>query len=222
MNQSFEINRSVGERLLNESPELLVSIDVEGDGPAGYGSLASIGAVAVTGEEFYAELTPQATTWLPECRDFLEGVGLAREYLIDHGQRIDEVGLAMRLWVDELVYHYHKTPVAVMFNAGYDWAHIDLMFALAAARHPEAFPPSGVDRQPRHNPFGIAPLDSKSLALVLDTSRWIWENTKRQKLPICVVPEIAVTHHALDDARRQLQQFYAIVGKLYLQSVHRT
>lgn len=215
---TFDDYRQVGERLMGEADELYVSIDVEGDGPAGYGSLASIGAVAATGEEFYAEVAPQKETYFSECRSFIDSLGMSREYLAKNGRALEEVGRQMRRWADELRERYGKPLVATMFNAGYDWAHIDLMFARAADAHPEAFPRRGIDGQPHCNPFGISPLDSKSLALCLDEKAWSWRATERRHLPDFVVPPVNVTHHALEDARRQLQQCYAMVGYLSARS----
>lgn len=215
---TFEEYYRIGKEVISRDDTLYVSIDVEGDGPAGYGSLASVGAVAMTGDEFYVEIAPQYETYFPECRSFLEGLGMTRSRLEVNGVPLVEAGVSMRRWADELRERYTRPLVAVMFNAGYDWAHIDLMFAKAADAYPDAFPKKGEYMQPVCNPFGIAPLDSKSLAMCLDMSRWSWRATERCNLPRQIVPDAPVTHHALEDARRQLQQLCAMVGYIHSRS----
>lgn len=211
---TFEEYYRIGKEVISRDNALYVSIDVEGDGPAGYGSLASVGAVAATGEEFYVEVSPQLDTFFPECRQFLDGLGMTREYLQAYGSAIDEAGKEMRQWCDSLSKRYRKPLVATVFNAGYDWAHIDLMFAQAARSFSEDFPRRKSCGQPNCNPFGVAPFDSKTLAICLDIPHWSWQSTERSMLPLEITPNTPVTHHALDDARRQLQQLYAMAGFL--------
>lgn len=214
-----EFYTELGKEILINSSEIFVDFDVEGDGPAGFGNLCSIGAVAPTGEEFYVVIKPQGEACLPEPRKFCDSLGLTREYLEEHGVIIEEAGRMFMQWADSLKRQYNKPAVAAAFNAGYDWAHIDLAFAKAAAMFPEDFPANSNSAQPQHNPFGIAPMDTKSLALALprddvDGVSWSWRATSKNKLPLTVNPETEFTHNALDDAKYQQKQHFAMVGLL--------
>lgn len=211
-----ELGREI---IVNRSKEIFIDFDVEGDGPAGYGSLASIGAVAPTGERFYVEVRPQTTESLLGPREFCDGLGLTHEYLEANGVSIEEAGRRFKQWVDELKQKYKKPAVAVAFNAGYDWAHIDLAFARASVVFPGDFPRKEGAKQPQHNPFGVAPFDTKSLAMALPRPHqegltWSWRETAKNNLPEEVSPDLEFTHNALEDSIYQQQQHFAMVGML--------
>lgn len=211
-----ELGREI---LTNRSPQMFIDFDVEGDGPAGFGSVCSIGAVAPTSETFYIEIQPQTMNSLTGPREFCDKLGLTREYLEQNGVSVDEAGRQFKRWVDELKHKYDKPAVAVAFNAGYDWAHIDLVFAKAANRFPDDFPSRPGSSQPSHNPFGIAPFDTKSLSMALPREdrlgiNWNWSDTSKNHLPVTVNPETEFTHNALDDAIYQQKQHFAMVGLL--------
>lgn len=207
------------EILTNRASEMFVDFDVEGDGPAGFGSLCSIGAVAPTGEEFYVEIKPQTTRFSPEARAFCDKLGLTRNYLEEHGATVEEAALLFKKWVDSLKKQYNKPAVATAFNAGYDWAHIDLAFAIGAIEYPDDFPKDPAVTSPQHNPFGVSPADTKSLGLALpregkDDISWSWRLTAKRNLPPTVNPDMPFTHNALDDAKYQQLQHFAMVGLL--------
>lgn len=211
-----ELGREI---LVNRSPEMFIDFDVEGDGPAGFGSLCSIGAVAPTGETFYVEIKPQTERFSPGARAFCDKLGLTRDYLIEHGVSVEEAGLRFNTWTKSLKEKYRKPAVATAFNAGYDWAHIDLALAVAAEEFPDEFPSNPKILSPQHNPFGIAPADTKSLALALpregqDGIAWSWKMTSKSNLPDTVNPDMPFTHNALDDAKYQQLQHFAMVGLL--------
>lgn len=215
-----ELGREI---LVQHSREMFIDFDVEGDGPAGLGSVLAIGAVAPTGETFYVEIQRQTRSSLPGPREFCDKLGLTDEYLIDHGVPAIEAAVRFRKWVNDLKHKYRKPAVATAFNAGYDWAHIDLLFASAATLYPDRFPVEHQgSSQPRHNPFGIAPFDTKSLALAVpgvskadeDGCVWSWNNTSKSKLPVTINPEEEFTHNALDDAIYQQKQHFAMIGLL--------
>lgn len=211
-----ELGREI---LIQQSPEMFIDFDVEGDGPAGFGSLCSIGAIAPTGEEFYVEIKPQTERYSPGARAFCDKLGLTREYLDEHGVSIQEAALMFKRWVDSLKTEYKKPAVATAFNAGYDWAHIDLAFALGEVAYPDDFPSNPKIMSPQHNPFGVSPADTKSLALALpridgDGIEWSWQSTKKTNLPDTVNPDMPFTHNALDDAKYQQLQHFAMVGVL--------
>lgn len=212
----MELGREI---LTNRANEQFIDFDVEGDGPAGFGSLLSIGAVAPTGETFYVELKPQTETFLPAPHQFCEDHGLSRERLEQEGVSIEEAGRQFKQWVDSLKARYKKPAVATAFNAGYDWAHIDLAFARASVTFPDSFPTNPKYNQPHHNPFGVAPADTKSLALALpresqDSVNWNWRDTSKNRLPEVVSPDEEFTHNALEDALYQQKQHFAMVGLL--------
>lgn len=207
------------EVLTNRSREMFIDFDVEGDGPAGFGSVLSIGAVAPTGETFYVEIKPQTDIYLPEARKFCDNLGLTRDYLEDKGVSVEEAGRLFKQWVDKLKEEYGKPAVAAAFNAGYDWAHIDLAFANASVAHPDDFPTREGVSQPQHNPFGVAPFDTKSLAMALprgdqESLVWSWRDTSKNRLPEVVTPDMEFTHNALEDAIYQQQQHFAMVGMI--------
>ena len=194
-----------GRQIVEKAPQLFIDVDVEGDGPAGYGSLLSIGAVAPDRSTFYVELRPQTETYLEGPHRFCEEHGLEREKLQKTGMIIEEAGQKFAEWVIVLSKEADKPPVFVAFNAGYDWAHCDLAIARA-----------GIEK----NPFGVAPFDTKSLAMALGlvdedrAGQWDWSETSKVKLPGTLSPTREFTHNALEDAIWQQEQHFAMVGML--------
>jgi len=189
---------ALGAEIVKSAPQLFIDADVEGDGPAGFGSLLSIGAIAPNGETFYVELKPQTSKYWQKQHKFCEMHGLARERLIREGISIEEAGQRFAEWTIKLREQYGKQPVFTAFNAGYDWAHTDLAIARAGI----------VD-----NPFGVAPFDIKSLAMAI-VSSWDWDETSKTKLPPVLTPQQQFTHNALEDSRWQQEQHFTLVGML--------
>lgn len=185
-----------GREIVQNAPQIFIDVDVEGDGPAGFGSLLSIGAIAPRGETFYAEIAPQTERFLRGPHEFCETHGLNRERLSREGLNIATAAINFANWTNNLAKSANKLPVFTAFNAGYDWAHVDLALALA-----------GISR----NPFGIAPFDIKSLAMCLG-EKWDFAQTAKDKLPQILTPAREFTHNALDDARWQQEQHFALAG----------
>jgi hypothetical protein len=180
-----------GEAIVRNAPQLFIDSDVEGDGPAGFGSTLAFGSQSPFGESFYRELKPQYDTFIPENRQFCEEHGLERERLLTEGTDLREAFHDFYSWLSDLRQTYGKQPVFTAFNAGYDWAHVDLGFAK-----------SGLE-----NPFGVAPFDIKSLFIAIN-NEWDWSKTTKSKLPKIIVPPEEFTHNAIEDAQWQQKLHY--------------
>lgn len=178
--------------------QLFIDVDVESDGVAGHGSMLSVGAQSPTGESFYSEVKPYSEDFLPGNRQFCEQHGLERERLLAEAPDARQVMAEFADWLESLKQAYGKKPVFTAFNAGFDWAHVDLCFVKAG--HDE-------------NPFGIAPFDLKSLAMPL-TGEWDWDETSKSKLPEIIVPPEDFTHHALEDAQWQQKIHFGMAALL--------
>lgn len=178
------------------APQLYVDVDVEADGIAGYGSMLSIGAQSPTGESFYSEIKPYSDLYIPANREMIEKYGLVRERLLDEAPEIHAVMDNYEQWLTDLRAKTGKQTIFTAFNAGFDWAHVDLAFAL-----------SGMD-----NSHGTAPFDLKSLALPL--ADWDWTRTKKRLLPSEILPDGDFTHHALEDAQYQQKIHFGLAALL--------
>lgn len=187
-----------GRQIVMAAPQAYIDLDVEADGPAGYGSLLSVGAVSPWGEMFYIELRPSRNTFVPRCRDFCEAHNLPRERLLKVGVAPDRAMRALAKWSNNVAASHGKECVVLTaFNASYDFPHVDL-----------AMLENGVE-----SPFGIAGFCVKSLALALYPG-YDWDDTSKSKLPREIIPPGNFTHNALDDAIYQQQLHFALVAKL--------
>lgn len=191
---------SAGRELVLSAPQLYVDVDVEADGIAGYGSMLSIGAQSPTGESFYSEIKPHSELYIPKNRAMVEQYGLVRERLFDEAPDITEVMSNYNDWLSDLTQKTGKKTVFTAFNAGFDWAHVDLGFTLAKLE----------------NTHGVAPFDLKSLALPI--AGWDWAMTQKRHLPKDILPDGDFTHHALEDAQYQQKIHFglaALLGNTY-------
>lgn len=187
-----------GQEIVLASPVLYIDVDVEADGIAGYGSMLSIGAQSPTGEHYYSEIKPRGTDYISSQRQFCEAHGLEYDRLLAEAPDLDLVMKGFKRWVGNVADKYKKQPVFTAFNAAFDWAHVDLSFVR-----------SGITE----NPFGIAPFDLKSLAVVL-SPEWDFSQTTKSKLPPEIVPDTEFTHHALEDARFQQKLHFGMAAIL--------
>jgi hypothetical protein len=188
----------VGKEVILKSPQLYIDVDIEADGIAGHGSMLSLGAVTPTGESFYSEIRPITLRYLPGHRQFCEEHGLSRKRLLSEAPIFSEVMEDFNKW---LALQGERPLVFTAFNAAFDWSFVDLYYLY-----------SGLP-----NPFGIAPLDLKSLAIPFTTD-WNFLETKKGRLPKIVVPEGDFTHHALEDAFYQQKIHFGLAGLLANQS----
>lgn len=187
---------AAGREKVLDAPQLYVDVDVEADGIAGYGSLLSIGAQSPTGESFYSEIKPYSDKFIPENRAMVEHYGLVRERLLAEAPDLKTVMSEYHDWLSDLSRKTGKKTIFTAFNAGFDWAHVDLGFILSEIK----------------NPHGTAPFDLKSLALPL--ADWDWSETKKQNLPPEILPDGEFTHHALEDARYQQKIHFGLAALL--------
>ena len=187
-----------GKEIIENAPQTFISIDIEADGIAGYGSMLSIGAVSPSGEKFYSEIRPTSDEFLEAQRGFTESHGLERERLLAEAPDDATVMRNFADWVQRVVHDNNdRKPVFVAFNAAFDWSFVDLYFK----------------RNKIDNPFGIAPFDLKSIALGLEIDNdFDWDKTKKANLPGSIVPDEEFTHNALDDAVFQQTLMYGLAA----------
>ena len=192
----------IGVQHIQRAPQAFIDIDVEADGIAGYGSLLSIGAISPWGDEFYAELQPTNETFIDGNKEFCENHGLARERLLEEGQRPAEALSAFTNWTHNIVARETKqAPVFTAYNASYDFPLIDAYYKQFGLE----------------NPYGHAAFCIKSLAMAIKGNlEWDWKQTGKGRLPASLVPDGDFTHNALEDARYQQKIHFRLAGLLYL------
>lgn len=188
----------IGREIVLGAPQLYIDVDIEADGKAGHGSMLSVGAQSPTGESYYSEIKPISEDFMPGQREFCETHGLQRDRLMQEANEYSSVMQEFHDWLKMLEEKYGKPPVFTAFNAGFDFCFVDLYFIKAGLT----------------NPFGIASLDLKSLALPLVGNDWDWSKTSKGKLPPAVLPEGDFTHHALEDAQYQQKLHFGMAGML--------
>lgn len=191
---------AIGREKVLAAPQNYIDVDIEADGIAGYGSMLSIGAQSPTGESFYSEIKPYSPKYLKEHREFCEKHGLEHERLMHEAPELQQVMEQYSEWLSELQKKTGKKAVFTAFNAAFDWAHVDLAYALSGSQ----------------NPHGIAPFDLKSLSIPLVD--WKWNKTTKSKLPSEILPDGEFTHHALEDAQYQQKIHFgmaALLGHTY-------
>lgn len=195
---TFEANFKRGQEIVQSSPQLMIDLDVESDGRAGYGSLLSIGAIDPFGATFYRELKPCDTNFIAGQREFCEAHNLQRDRLMTEGIDPRTAMIELRDWtLAQQSKHSKLGSVLVAFNASFDYPLIDLEFV----------------RNDIENPYGIAGYCIKSLAMSL-TGTYDWRQTSKSNLPPDIIPDGEFTHNALEDAIYQQKLHYALVGKL--------
>ena len=168
-----------------DTPEVLISVDIEASGPSpSTGSLLSIGACVVDdpGVAIYIELKP-----LPD-RAWDEGAArvhqLKREHLEKDGLEPEVAMADFETWIAEA--SNGSRPVFVGFNAPFDWMFVADYFWRYIGR----------------NPFGVSALDLKSYYMGVENIQR-WDQTRRTAVDerLGLAPDHS--HHALEDARGQ-------------------
>ncbi len=187
-----------GRRIVLAAPQLFIDVDVEADGIAGHGSMLALGAQSPTGESFYSEIKPFSDEFIEGNREFCEQHGLQRERLLREAPEFQLVMKDFYDWLKSLEKKYDKPLVFTAFNAGFDWAFVDLYFIKVGITD---------------NPFGIAPFDIKSLATPL-SKNWDWKSTSKSKLPKSILPDGDFTHHAREDAAWQQRIHFGLAALL--------
>lgn len=167
--------------------EVLISVDVETSGPTpSTGSLIAIGACPVDRPEltFYRELRPDPE--IPWDHRTEEAHGLSRAHLDEHAVEPADAIRNFAQWIETV--SAGRKPVMVGVNVSFDWMFV-------------------ADYLQRHlgrNPFGIAPLDLKSLFMGRYGVRR-WADTSKRAMAEKITVDLPHTHNALDDARMQAQ-----------------
>src|SRR5690349_11919868 len=100
-----------GREIIQNAPQLYLSVDVEADGIAGHGSLLAIGAQSPFGESFYSELRPWSKKFEPAQKSFCDEHGLERERLLKEAPYYKKVMRNFRGWTEYLAEKYGKKPV---------------------------------------------------------------------------------------------------------------
>jgi DNA polymerase III epsilon subunit-like protein len=167
--------------------EVLISVDVETSGPTpSTGSLIAIGACLVDRLDltFYRELRPDPR--IPWDHRTEKVHGLTRAYLEQRGVEPADAIRNFAQWIETV--SNSRKPVMVGVNVSFDWM----------------FVADNLERYEGRNPFGIAPLDLKSLFMGRYGVRH-WADTSKRAMLEKITVDLPHTHNALDDARMQAQ-----------------
>ena len=173
--------------------DLYISIDVEADGPIpGDYSMSSFGAVVcepALDRTFYRELKPVSDRFVPEAAAVSR---LHRARLVAEGAEPHQAMREFAGWIKEVT-GGKRRPVAVFFNAPFDWQWINWYF--------------------RHflddNPFGISGIDIKALYMgALGVP--LWRDTSKRHFDKAFLSDKPHSHNALDDAREQAEIFMKV------------
>lgn len=196
-----QILRDAGRRIVRAAPQLYIDLDVESDGPAGIGSLLSVGAVDPWGNTFYRELRPTDKPGTAGSRKFCEEHGLQRERLLREGMDPYQAMRELSVWVgDRTTEHGKSKAVLVAFPSWFDFGLVNTTAIEAGLT----------------NPFKLDGHCIQSLAMTLGLGgadpTYDWDNASRLNLPPDVLPDLPFTHHALEDAQYQQAMHFALVG----------
>jgi len=178
--------------------DVFISIDVEADGPVpGDFSMSSLGAVVAEpalDRTFYRELKPITDRFVPEAAAVSK---LDRAKLKAEGA---DPATAMREFAEwaNAAAGRGRRPVAVCFNATFDWQFVNWYFHHFLGK----------------NPFGISGLDIKALYMgALGLPRW--GQTSKRNFDRTFLSGRPHSHNALDDAKEQAEIFL----KVYLRAL---
>ena len=167
--------------------KIFISVDVEcaGSYPPEY-SMLSLGA-AVVGQPdktFYVELKPINDNYELEA---LGVAGFTMEGAMEKGKAPEQAMTEFADWIDKVG---KKRAKFVAFPAGFDWMFTNYYLLKYAGR----------------NPFGIAPVDIRSVYFGMfpnDDGFTIRKDDMKKRLGL----SSGHTHHALDDAKEQAEMF---------------
>jgi hypothetical protein len=173
--------------------DVFISVDVEADGPIpGDFSMLSLGAVVAQppfDRTFYREMRPVTQRFNPQA---VAASRLDRAQLLEHGADPEETMRQFAQWVKDSCAAGQR-PVAVCFNATFDWQFINWYFHHFLGA----------------NPFGISGLDIKALYMgALGKERW--SQTSKRNFEREFLSPMPHTHNALDDAKEQADIFLRV------------
>ena len=178
---------------MSDQSPAFVSVDIEASGPSpSRHSILSIGACLVhdPSRAFYVELRPWSREADPAA---MRMHGLSLDELAARGEEPAEALRRFEDWLSAEV--DGRTPVFVGHNAAFDWMFV------ADAFH----------RYLGHNPFGHAPLDSKSFFAGLTGEPWT--ATGLEHIAARFGETATLPHHALEDARIQARLFATMLRR---------
>ncbi|POF30247.1 3'-5' exonuclease [Roseibium marinum] len=178
---------------MNDSDEILISVDVEAAGPVpGEYSLLSIGACSVfhPQDTFACKLKPINGNFDPKA---LEVSCLSLSDLERTGVQPVDAMQSFANWIGELT-NSKQNPVFVGFNAPFDWSFVNYYF----------------HRFMGSNPFGFTAIDIK--AFYMGATGCKWKDTRSSKIAESVKPILEGTHDALQDALYQAEIFRLILA----------
>lgn len=183
-----------GRVISEETPEVLVSVDIEASGPSpSTGSLLSIGACLVEDPSVgvYIELKPLPDLPWDESAEKVHR--LDRDHLAREGLEPGEAMERLATWLADAA--ADRRPVFVGFNAPFDWMFVADYFWRYIGR----------------NPFGVSALDLKSYYMGRErVTRWA--ETRRTFVDERLRLDPDHSHHALDDARGQAAVARVLLG----------
>lgn len=163
------------------TPEIIVSVDIETDGPIpGKYSMLSLGACTAD-NDFYVELQPISEEFIPTA---LAVSGLDRNSLVRNGCPPLDAMNQFRAWLKGL----NGKPVFTSFST-WDWSFVYWYLIMYG----------------NDSPFGHSSLDMKSYYMGKYGSTWretAKGNIAKQR-PCLLDPTLKHTHHALSDAVEQ-------------------
>ncbi len=171
-----------------------ISVDIEAAGPVpGEYSMLSLGACVVDANEqsFYVELKPINWNYDPEA---LEISGLDMESLMQTGAEPAEAMALFEAWIKRVT-PAGSAPVFVGYPVAFDWMFVAYYF----------------HRYLKHNPFGYAGLDVKSLYMGM-TGRG-WTETRRPEMTEVARLGVKLTHNAREDAVLQGELFSHLLAQ---------
>ncbi len=178
---------------MNDPNDVFISIDVEADGPIpGDFSMSSLGAVVAEpalDRTFYREFKPITDRFVPDAAAVSK---LDRAKLVAEGA---DPATAMREFADwtNKTAGRGRRPVAVFFNATFDWQFVNWYFLHFLGK----------------NPFGISGIDIKALYMgALGLPRW--GLTSKRNFDRAFLSERPHSHNALDDAKEQAEIFLKV------------
>jgi hypothetical protein len=178
--------------------DLLISIDVEADGPIpGPYSMISIGCSAagictalglrrldVDIDTFYTELRPISDQFVPEA---LAVSGLDRQHLLDHGEDPAQAMTRCARWVTAMGVKHSASPVFTGYPLGFDWLFSYWYFM----KYSETGSPFGHSRH-----FDVK--TAYALRAGVPVSQAV-----KSRMPSKLMSSRPHSHNALDDAKEQ-------------------
>lgn len=183
---------------MSNNQEIYISVDVETSGPSppDY-SMLSLGACVVgnTSENFYAELKPISTNFLPQA---MKVNGFSLEELLEKGEKPADAMQRFTAWLRRIswVKRESAVPLFVGFPLSFDWKFVDYYFWHFLG----------------YNPFDYnGAIDVRSYFMGLKNKSFL--ESSREEIIKFFSPARKHTHNALDDAIEQAEIFEKMLAR---------